>query len=48
MLIYAKLRLIYRNNGKICDVEYGQIPVVLDLATEVITKIMPFVQIHIM
>lgn len=48
MLIYANLRLIYRNNGKIYDVEYGRIQVVLDLATEVITKIMPFAQIHVM
>lgn len=28
------------------DVGYGQIQVILDLATEVITKITPFVQIH--
>lgn len=32
MLIYANLRLIYKNNGKIYDVGYGQIQLVLDLA----------------
>lgn len=46
MLIYANLRLIYKNNGKIYDVGYGQIQVVLDLATEVTTKITPFDQIN--
>lgn len=47
-LIYANLRLIYRHNWKMYDVGYGQIQVVLDSATEVITKIMPFAQIHTM
>lgn len=48
MLIYANLRLIYRNNGKMYDVGYGQIQLVLDLATQVLTKIMLFARIHVM
>lgn len=48
ILIYANLRLIYRSKGKMYDVRYGQIQVVLDFATEEITKIVPFAQTHIL
>lgn len=46
--IYANLRLIYRSKGKMCDVTYGQIKMVLDFETEEITKSALFAQIRIM